>query len=160
MIPMAHFLVAYAHRPGVSLREAIDDVRKALSDAKCDGKLILRGREGDPWIQVEGFWPQDAPRVGRALARGSGAIAVEEETVSGCMSYSRFAGGKLAFRFSRCEGARELKGKPLEWERGLFSQEGDGAVFSLAPIAKHLKLPGFDGEAPGYWLIEEAYRGD
>jgi hypothetical protein len=157
---MGHFVVAYVRQPEVSLKEAVAVVLKALADEEWDGKLTVRGRDGNPWIQVEGFWPQEMADVGRALTRGGlDAVGVEEESVSGCMSYSRFRKGKFVFRFSKCEDQREIKGKPLDWEQAMFSKVGDDAVYSLSPIAKHLGLPGFDGERAGYWQAEKAYRG-
>lgn len=157
---MAHFVVAYVHQPEVSLEDAVAVVLEALSEAEWDGKLAVRGRKGNPWIQVEGAWPQEMVDLGRALTRGGlSAVGVEEESVSGCMSYSRFRNGKFVFRFSKCEDQREIKGKPLGWEQEMFSKVGDDAVYSLAPIAKHLGLPGFDGSSDRYWQVEEAYRG-
>jgi hypothetical protein len=157
---MAHFVVAYLHRPEIPTAQAVGDVLQALAEAEWDGKLTVRGREGNPWIQVEGFWPQEMAEIGRALARGGRvAVAVEEETVSGCMSYSRFRNGKYVFHFSKCEDQREIKGKPFDWEQALFSKTGDDAVYSLSPIARHLGLPGFDGHGDDYWQAEKAYRG-
>lgn len=135
-------------------------VLEALSGAEWDGKLAVRGREGNPWIQVEGFWSQEMADLGRALTRGGvAAVGVEEESVSGCMSYSRFRNGKFVFQLSKCEDQCKIKGKPLGWEREMFSKVGDGAVYSLSPIAKHLGLPGFDGFSDRYRQVEEAYRG-
>ena len=156
---MSHFVVAYSHQPNVPSAAAVDNVLKALTNSKWDGRETIRVRDKNPWVQVEGFWPDSMVKIGRALSEGSGhTVVVEEETVSGCFSYSRFRNGKFVFRYSKCEDNRELKGKPLDWEQDLFSRKGDDAVSDLAPIAKHLQLPGFAGEQPKYWLIEKRYR--
>jgi len=156
---MSHFVVAYSHQPDVPSKAAADKVLKALAEATWGGRETVRVRDGNPWVQVQGFWPDNMIEIGRTLTRGGGtAIVVEEETVSGCFSYFRFRNGKSVFRYSKCEDNREQKGKPLPWEQELFSRTDEEAVSSLRPIGKHLDLPGFDEEQPKYWLIETSYR--
>ncbi len=156
---MAHFVVAYVHSPDLVPKEAAVQIVKRLRSAEWDGKLTIRVREKNPWIQVEGFWPNEIKDIGRVLsADGLTVVVVEEETVSGYTAYSRFRDGKFVFYFMRVEDTREIKGKPLRWEQDLFHREGDEAVYSLSPIARHLQLPGFEGEQTGYWSIELPYK--
>lgn len=158
---MGHFVAAYFHQPEVPSKTAADKVLQTLAQAKWDNRETVRVRDGNPWIQVEGFWPDAMIDIGRALtggAAGGTAVVIEEETVSGCFSYFRFRNGKFVFRYSKCEDNREQKGKPLDWEQKLFSGTDDDAVYSLGPIAKHLQLPGFEEAQPKYWLVEKSYR--